>query len=312
LYQYSPDYFRGRTRLLFSTREFEESGDSLRFVAEFCSYLAGGIDHRRPAISIPEDLLGSFESVYLWLADHLRVYPDSVRNHVTEIVDQQKLCARFAKLAVLSEGDFVEYRTERVFARLPMLFRALLPPPSAAEEDSLVTRKELLDIKTSLGRLAQLLTYASSIQVVDYDQPLVDSKEHFDPDLIDRNRLVGLLAILRIQAGEIADVSQRSRIIATVDRLETELKRSKVRWGIVISTAFVLFGFLADLKSISPEAYSAVHKTAETIVNVLHREAQVQEATGGRSPEKQEQQLGSARPKQLPRPSYAPDVEEEE
>ncbi|HXT16337.1 MAG TPA: hypothetical protein VN706_11945 [Gemmatimonadaceae bacterium] len=275
------DYFRKRIEHLFYASTVGDAPHSIRFISEYCRYLASGID-QRGAIVIPPDLLGSFESVYLWLSDRIKGYPDGVKNQVKQIVDGEKLCDRFARLASLSEHELEHYRRRRTGASVKVDLVGMLLRPSFGYEDGTLSRSELFDIRTALGRLAQVLTFTASIEPVDYDEALVDSTDHFDPNLIDRNRLAALIAILRIQAAEIPDAANKQRIGETVDRLETELKRPKVRWGIVISTAFVLFGFLADLKTISPETYEAVHRTAETIVSVLHHEGQVQKATNAK------------------------------
>ena len=61
-----------------------------------------------------------------------------------------------------------------------------------------------------------------------------------------------------------------------VDRIEEELRRPKPRWGRIIAAVFIVFGFLADLKTLKPTVYDSVYRTAHAIVQMLHVEGSVE------------------------------------
>ena len=60
-----------------------------------------------------------------------------------------------------------------------------------------------------------------------------------------------------------------------MDNIETELRRSKVRWGIVITGFFILFGFFADLKTIAPETYKEPYAIIQKVLATIHEDGVV-------------------------------------
>ena len=80
---------------------------------------------------------------------------------------------------------------------------------------------------------------------------------------------------LRVQASSISDEAVRARLTNKLADLEAEIRKPKVRWGIVITGFFILFGFLADLKTVYPTIYDKPLKTVTSILLVLHKDGLV-------------------------------------
>ncbi|HEY7769878.1 hypothetical protein [Longimicrobium sp.] len=260
--------------------------EALRFIADYFEFLAERIHARYGALSANPTLISRFEAVYLWLMDRLLVYPDAVRDQVRALVGEKDLCGRFAVLAnVVEEAQEQrgaaddEIPPVQVVDRFTRPFIELLFDTVRMKmpDDSVYpSKKELYEIKITLRRLAQILRYAASLDALEYEEPFTDFRDNYDPNLVDKNKLGVLINILRIQVEEVPNDQQRQKLLQAIDRLDAEMRRKKIRWGVVIAGFFVLFGFLADLKSLAPNVYDAPLRTVETIISMLHEDAQVQ------------------------------------
>jgi hypothetical protein len=258
--------------LLFSQYSEQDSAGDLRIISEYFEHLGKSINFRPPRVDVSNALLTRFESVCLLLRDRLRVYPETIRAQVEQILKDSGLERMFAVMAALDTEDWRRSELQSVFHRMMDAFQAS-PNPDII---SLPTRQSMFEAKIALNRIAQILRYASSIEVVDYDSATEDLKDHYDPSLVDKAKILTLLNLLRVQANDVPDIGVRGRLLENVDRIEGELRRPKPRWGRIIAAAFVLFGFLADLKTLNPTVYESLLRTAHAIVEVLHVEGSVE------------------------------------
>jgi hypothetical protein len=322
------DEFSDALDTLFRRGYQAEIGESLELVAEYFEFLADRIYPGERLLMAEPRLISRFEAVYLWISDRLLLFPDAIRNQVRDLVDKKELCERFAMLATLMEdarGDLnwsdrpVRERPTGRLVNLGSLGVASITKAlvRAAVEGNRTfpTPKDLSDIKITLRRLGQILRYASSLDSPEYDESLTDARDNYDPNLIDRNKLGVLINLLKMQVAEVPDTKQRQKLLHSIDRLEAEVRRPKVRWGVVIAGFFVLFGFMADLQAIMPDVYAAPLRTVETIISVLHKDAQVRQGGGFLSNEgnegvpTKEKQIGS---REFPMRSLPPELTEED
>jgi hypothetical protein len=303
-----------------------EVGDSLELVAEYFEFLADRIPPGQRLLMAEPRLISQFEAVYLWVSDRLLLFPDAIRNQVRDLVDKKELCERFAMLATRMEeargwdsrGRPVE-RPTGPLARLAYsgigYITTALVRRVVVRDRSFPTPEDLSDIKITLRRLGQILRYASSLDAPEYDASLTDARDNYDPNLIDRNKLGVLINLLKMQVSEVPDTKQREKLLHSIDRLEAEVRRPKVRWGVVIAGFFVLFGFMADLQAVMPDVYAAPLRTVETIISVLHKDAQVQQGGGFLSNDgnedapTKERQIGS---REFPMRSLPPELTQED
>ena len=261
---------------LFSHYLNQEPSEDLRVISKYFEHLGKQILYRPPRVDVSNALLTRFESVCLLLRDRLRIYPETIRAQVEQILKDSGLERMFAVMAALSTEEMK--RTEmhnalsRAISALPSLFR----PALNQDVISVPTRQSMFEAKIALNRIAQILLYASSIEAVDHDNTTNDLKDHYDPSLVDKARILTLLGLLRSQTNDVSDMDIRRRLLESADRIEEEIRRPKPRWGRIIATAFVLFGFLADLKTVNPTVYDALYRTAHVIVNVIHIEGSVE------------------------------------
>ena len=262
-----------RIKHLFSNLGVWNPSDQLSQISEYYTYLADTLDYQRVKIDADPELIQRFESVYLWLQDRLVVYPDTIRRQISEIVEEASLCELFAILSTLSRRRLPNLRQRSLllsvieaipFWRAPRFDR--LEPLRASK---------MLGAKMALNRLSQVLEFAASIEVVDFDETFSDFKEHFDPNLIDKTKLLALANFLLVQAKSIPEEGVRSQLTTKLEDLEAEIRKPRVRWGAVIAGFFILFGFLADLKTMNPEIYDKPLHTVESILSTIHKDSLV-------------------------------------
>jgi len=263
--------------MLFSRFYDGDISHDLETVAEYYSHLADNIDYESFRITANRELLESFESVYLWLQDKLLAYPETIRNQILEIVREKQLCEIVGIVANLSDSHLSQLRRQGFFRRLPAiysLFGFTFALPRAERE--YLTEPKLFDAKMSLKRLAQIIRFAATVNVVDYDESFSDFRNNYNPNLIDKHKLLALINILRVQVQATPDEAHKKLIVEKLEGLESELKRSKVRWGVVITGFFILLGFLADVKTLNPNIYDKPKQTVESILAILHSDGVVQ------------------------------------
>ena len=100
-------------------------------------------------------------------------------------------------------------------------------------------------------------------------------KDHYDPDLISRNKLLALFHILQVEVAELPEGSTKKILLTKLEAIEAELRKPKIKWGTIIMSFFVLFGFLADLKTLSPATYDKSYRVISEIISVMHMEGSV-------------------------------------
>lgn len=260
--------------LLFSKYVERDPADDLRSIGDYLEYIAQRIQYERLRVEAPPDFLTRFESVCLLLRDRLRLYPETVQEQVEQILKESRLERIFAVMATLSDEDRIRLQRQSFFRRIVAAFPFL---ERHDEVDAVLpTRRSLFDAKIALNRLAQIVRYASSIELLDYEGSTEDLKDHYDPALVDKAKVLALVNILRVQASALSDAPVRERLLERLDRLDEEVRRQKPRWGRIIAALFIVFGFLADLKTINPTIYESLYRTAQAIVQILHVEGSVE------------------------------------
>jgi hypothetical protein len=262
--------------LLFRGKYAADLAEGLRAVASYFELLAERIDYRRGILRAKPLLVGRFEAVYLWLSDQLLVYPDTIRDQVRELVQHERLCEQFAVLASLSGDEDESIRIPRPSSLAAAIFRAANIAISADNDSPFPASRDLFRIKIALRRLAQILHYASSLDMPEYEEVFSDVRANYDPNILDKNQLGVLVNILRIQVSQVPDPEHRQTLMHAIDKIEAEIRRPKVKWGMVIAGFFVLFGFLSDLQSLYPGVYDTSIRTVEAIISMIHKDAQVQ------------------------------------
>ena len=250
-------------------------------VAEYCEYVASRIEPEKNSADISDELLTAFEAISLLLLDLIGEFPSAVQKQVEAILRDEKLPQRIAEVAAVPSS--------RRTARQPRGVMKLLYVPlyiltlGEALDGAAGRRADLFALRTALNRLAQILRYASSLDVIQADIQVDDHlRPYYDPTLIDKTKLAALLVILRRQVEGLPDTRVRANLLATVSGMEVELRHRKPKWGTIIAAAFVLFSAVADLKSLSPTTYDAVYRTVHAVITLLHEEASV--AQHGRKP----------------------------
>ena len=269
------DILQLRIDLLFHNYVEQEPADDLRTISEFFEFLSQRLHYDRRMIDAPRGLLTRFESVCLLLRDRLGFYPETIKAQVDAILTEATLERTFAVLGTLSDEDLRRLRMQnslqRLISAVPFFFSS-----HNLDIDGVPNRKAMFDAKIALNRLSQIVRYASGIEMFDHDAGLDEMREHYNPDLVEKAKLVALANLLRMQLRGAPDVAVRDRLLARLDRLEQEVGRSRPRWGRIIAGFFVILGVAADLKSVNPSAYDAIYRTVEAIVQTIHLDGSVE------------------------------------
>lgn len=187
--------------LLFSDYIEHEPSEDLRTISEYFELLAECINVEAGDCTIAPDFLRHFEAVSLLLRDRLRLYPPTIPKQVEVILD--KNVERV--FAILSTFSRREVRRMLRLSFIEAFTRGFSFGTSRGDER--LTRTNLFDAKIALNRLSQILRYASSIQLLDYDIDVEQLSDHYDPRLLDKPKLLALINLLKVQVGSVADAS---------------------------------------------------------------------------------------------------------
>ena len=257
---------------LFSDSEYWTLSDKISHVSEYYAYLADSFDHKRVSVSADPELIQRFESVFLWLRDRLVVYPDSFRQQVLQIEEKRSLCDLFSTLSVLPSEDLDSLRPKSLSASV---FNVIAfwrsPQPDVLAP---LTEFKVFETKKALIRLSRILELVAA-EDIDYDRSFQGFKDHFDPDLIEKSKILTLVNYLNVQAKEIPDEMVRALLTEKLADLKEKIRNPRVRWSSVILGVFALCGFLANLKTLEPTIYDEPLKTAQRIISVIHEESLV-------------------------------------
>ena len=265
-----------RVDLLFSKYSEPDPGHDLETICKYFNYLSENIFPRRLKITGDKSLMVGFESVSLLLQERLLLYPETIRKQVEEIIKESKLGTILATVVNLPEEELHYARIAERYGVFGVFILSVVGIKiRLAKEDFGLTRENLFNAKLALSRLAQIVKYASTIEVVDYDASFYELRNHYNPDLIQKSKVVALINILRVSVDTLPDKQIGQIILEKLDRLEKEVRKPKPRWGIILAGALALLGFLADLKGLFPDVYSDSYRTAAQIVAVLYQDGSV-------------------------------------
>lgn len=269
-------YLKISVSLLFSDYVDRDPADNLRTIERYYRYLADKIDPKRLRINADQELLEAFESVSLLLRERLLLFPDTIRNQVSQIFEDEKLLQTFSILSNIPQDELKRIRFESPFLDIMSLFSSWIRKDSILSRNYGLTPRVLFSIKIGLKRISQVVKYASTINFLDYDTTFHEFKDHYDPNLISKNKVNTLINILKIQIENIPDRGIAERLEQKLEKLEEELKKPKPKWGAIIAGFFILFGFLADLKTINPSIYDRPYEIVNQIITTIHNDGLVQ------------------------------------
>jgi hypothetical protein len=269
------DTIKKRIDWLFASYIQHDVSDELKDISEYFSFIADKINPRTFSIEVRSDLIQCFESVYLLLLDKICIYPDTIQNQIINITKENHICDIMAVAGSIDRKDLSRIKFSDTFQSVVGFFPFWGKKFSISLDNDKyidISKKSLFNLKVSLNRLSSILTYAASIKLIDYDESFYKFKENYDPDLIDKSKLLAFINILRVQINNAPDSKEKDIILDKLENIETELRRSKARWGIIITGFFILFGFFADLKTIKPDIYREPYAIVQKIISTIHND----------------------------------------
>lgn len=265
--------------LLSSTIEHDPARD-LNTISEYFGYIASNIDYEELEFRISKNLLDSFEPVCLILRERLTQCTTSVSAEVEKILGQQKLGELFATVANLSTHELKSIRRAdwmgefgsfgnviSVFISLFFTFRV---------KKYGLTTERIFEGKVALHRISQILRAINSIETDIHEQSFESTREHFDPDLVNRNKLLALISLLRVELEQVPDENIRSQVKSKIAEVEEEVRKPKPKWGKAIILCFILLGVMADLKTLKPDIYDRPYRIVTQILTTIQEDGIVQ------------------------------------
>lgn len=260
-------------------RDYPSIKDKMLIVSNYYEYMSMSIISNEILIDCDRELLCSFEAIYLWLIEQLGHLPDHLKNQVEGIFKEVKLCELFAILASLSEKEIYTIKRRRKLNNSFGIFYSLLNIKISSENEDaqLISTTHLINAKISLTRLSQIVKFSASKFDDDF-QTIDEFKEfsnRYNPNIINKAKIVALVNILKSQFQEIEENDDIKLILKKLDLVEKEIIKGRPHWGFIFSTIFVIFGFTADLRTLSPNVYTETYQTVEAIFFNLHEDGQV-------------------------------------
>jgi hypothetical protein len=297
-----------RTAYLNLGSDWDSLAYRLRIVAQYFGHVAETIDFNGVGLRCRPEIADRFEKVWLWFHDNLRRLPTSIGSRVHDIVGTTNPCEIIATMASLGEDQLERLRWKGSFP-LSRWFPRLFPSEIVGLG---LTPSRLLAAKIALKRLAPIIEHAAdSIDRLDSDddhdfyEDLGEDRAHYDPGLIDKNRLFALINIIRVEVNRAHNKRASDAILLRLDKIETCLRKQKVPWKTVLTAVIVLWGVMADLKTQCPGVYDGAADAVGQMVQVLHSDGQVQRSQRDLPNNRQEEDDEPDRPREtalLPAP----------
>jgi hypothetical protein len=272
---------KSRVDNLFSRYVTTDPVQELETVSDYFKYIAQRIEHRSLQILAERDLISAFESVSLLLQERLRFYPDSIRMQVDEIIKSSRLGHIMATMAniPLSELKQIQRYQRYGFLMIAMDWLENIFIKSYRRREDIeefgISVDSLFQAKMALSRLSQIVKYALTSEKNAYDEDFFDLKDHYDPNLVQKPKVIALINILRISIENVSNKSTGKLILERIAHLENEIKKPKPRWGMILAGSLALLGFLADLKTVDPSAYTESYNIISSIVISLYQDGSV-------------------------------------
>src|SRR5690606_8754863 len=161
-------------------------------------------------------------TIYLSLLDYLEYYPTNNLEQVKEIVEKNNLGYFFSKLSILSSQKKDMSNADKLSNNiLQALFRV---------KNQDINNGELFDVKMALNRLSQIVKYVSSKEISYIKSEYNDFSEHYNFDLIDKEKIIALISLLKIELkskGE--DNPKIKKLLDKVDAVEKEIRKKDIK-----------------------------------------------------------------------------------
>jgi hypothetical protein len=247
-------------------------------LADYYQYLSSCIQPDEYFIDADKELILNFEALYLWLHERTSILSSSIKEQIENIFKDKNLCEIFAILTSISPKDIRRINRNRSLGAFGNIFAAKLSVDLNDKQAELVTSRNILDTKVALVRLAQVVRFSAS-KINDYSMGssnFEDFKSSYNPDLINKVKVSALVGVLKSQISDLPQDENTELLLEKLESIEIEIKKSKPHWGLIFSTLFVIFGFTADLKTLSPDIYEKPLQTIETILFTVHEEGKVE------------------------------------
>lgn len=248
-------------------------------LADYYQYLSDKVIPSEYAIDVKQNFLLCFESLYLWLHEKLTLLSPSIKSQIEEIFTSKNLCEIFAILSSISPLDIKRFNRNKSFGKFGSLLFPKFDLSINEQQAELISARNILDTKVALTRLAQVVRFsASKVNDISLGSANFEEfKSSYDPDLINKVKVSALVGILKSQLSDLPQDKNTELLLEKLDEIETEVKKSKPHWGVIFSTLFVIFGFTADLKTLSPDVYTKPLQTIENILFTVHEEGKVEQ-----------------------------------
>lgn len=261
---------------LFSTYIDSDPQRDLETISKYFKFLGDGIDYKRMRVDFDSDLLESFEAVEMLIYDRLKFYPESISAQIKAIFQEDKVAQTLGLLANLSERDRIYTRYAGGIMHALSKFSGFFYGRSFnIIQDYGITQEGMLKTKVALKRASQLLKYAATLNVLGSYSEFRDFREHYNPDLVNRNKVLALINLLKVDLGRLPESEFKKSILSQLDDIDREAQKKSPRWGPMIAGLFILIGVLADAKTLNPYVYDRSLEILNSILQIIQEEGMV-------------------------------------
>ena len=187
-------------KMMGTYKRFENAEMHLPEISEYYRYLSENLTFPLLGSDLPIDFITSFESVWYILQYYLKSIDANALKSIEEILIKSNALEIFSILAVLlPNNELRRYRRKSIFSSISYSIPSLGLNVELGSDSSksIIDSEVVLKIKASIFRITSII---NNVSVNDYSDDLtVDEsiKTRFNPELIDKDKLIALLSLLK-------------------------------------------------------------------------------------------------------------------
>jgi hypothetical protein len=252
-------------------------------IGDYFYYLGHSIQPEFRRSNINELFCDMFESTTIQLQEKASFFSPIVRKKIDHIIDDELL-----QQSVLYFSNKEDYEKLAVEYRVTQFLRALVFfLPSTWLRDNhdrpKISSNIILQAKINLKRLGKIVKNSpqyipDQLHGDDFD-PYLDLEDHFNPDFVNKIKMAAFVDLLRKQSQQMPENNIKIVIEQKIGNIESELKKEKPRWHIVIALTVGLLGVFADMKTLNSDIYDEPHRIAGNMLATFYEGGQVQKNT---------------------------------
>lgn len=212
-------------KMMGTYKRFENAEMHLPEISEYYRYLSENLTFPLLGSDLPIDFITSFESVWYILQYYLKSIDANALKSIEEILIKSNALEIFSILAVLlPNNELRRYRRKSIFSSISYSIPSLGLNVELGSDSSksIIDSEVVLKIKASIFRITSII---NNVSVNDYSDDLtVDEsiKTRFNPELIDKDKLIALLSLLKSNISSLPETKDTKVLLSKMNSLITK------------------------------------------------------------------------------------------